>query len=92
MSFGRLIHLYIYRLDEPVCIQYENEVYSIVFVGITRERESMNQYFKCSSYGNDNSTYILERDGAKQYVDSSASMNLIKGQNVYGVLRKEYEA
>ena len=27
-----------------------------------------------------------------QYVDSSASMNLIKGQNVYGVLRKEYEA
>ena len=61
----------------------ENEVYSIVFVGITRERESMNQYFKCSSYGNDNSTYILERDGAKQYVDSSASMNLIKGQNVY---------
>lgn len=89
---GQLFNLYVYRLEEPVRIKYGNDVYSIAFVGITREMEYMNQYFKCSSYGNDNSTYILDRYGAKQYVDSSASMNLIEGHNVYGVLRKEYEA
>lgn len=89
---GKLLNLYAYRLEEPIRIEYKNEVYSIAFVGITREMETMNQYFKCSSYGNDNSTYILDRYGAKQYVDSSASMNLIEGHNVYGVLRKEYEA
>ena len=89
---GTLLSLYVYRLEEPMEIQSENNVYSIAFVGISRKMESMNQYFKCSAYGNDNSTYILDRYGAKQYVDSSASMNLIEGHNVYGVLRQEYEA
>lgn len=89
---GELLNLYVYRLEEPVQIQDKDTVYSIAFVGITRKMETMNQYFKCSSYGNDNSTYVLDRYGAKQYVDSSASMNLIEGHNVYGVLRKEYEA
>ena len=59
---------------------------------MSREMESMNQYFKCSAYGGDNSTYILDRYGAKQYVDESANVNLLKGQNVYTVLRKESEA
>ena len=89
---GKIFSLYVYRLEEPLPVQNGNEVYSIAFAGIIREMEAMNQYFKCSAYGNDNSTYILDRYGSKQYVDSSASMNLIEGHNVYGVLRKEYAA
>lgn len=89
---GEMLNLYAYRLENPIRIEYKNDVFSIAFVGITQKMETMNQYFRCSSYGNDNSTYILDRYGAKQYVDSSASMNLIEGHNVYGVLRKEYKA
>lgn len=89
---GEMLNLYAYRLEKPIRIEYKNDVFLIAFVGITQKMETMNQYFRCSSYGNDNSTYILDRYGAKQYVDSSASMNLIEGHNVYGVLRKEYKA
>lgn len=89
---GKMLNLYVYRLENPIRITYKTDTLSIEFVGITQKMETMNQYFRCSSYGNDNSTYILDRYGAKQYVDSSASMNLIEGHNVYGVLRKECEA
>ena len=89
---GQMRSLYVYRLDTPIPIQNGNDTYSVAFVGVTREMEAMNQYFKCGAYGSDNSTYILDHNGAKQYVDSSASMNLIAGHNVYGVLRKEYQA
>ena len=89
---GKLFNLYVYRLEEPIRVAHGGDLHAVAFVGIVREMEAMNPYFKCSAYGNDNSTYILDRYGAKQYVDSSASMNLIEGHNVYGVLRKEYEA
>ena len=89
---GKLFNLYVYKLELPVEVTDGNRVCSIGFVGLSREMESMNQYFKCSAYGGDNSTYILDRYGAKQYVDESANVNLLKGQNVYTVLRKESEA
>ena len=89
---GKLFNLYVYKLELPVEVTDGNRICSVGFVGLSREMESMNQYFKCSAYGGDNSTYILDRYGAKQYVDESANVNLLKGQNVYTVLRKESEA
>jgi len=89
---GKIFALYVYRLESTLYIQSGNNVYSIEFIGVIRDMETMNTYFKCEAYGGDNSTYILDRYGAKQYVDSSANMNLIEGHNVYSVLRKQYEA
>ena len=89
---GDLFNLYVYRLDSPVTITNGENKYKIEFVGITRPMSSMNQYFRCTAYGGENSTYILDRYGSKQYVDRSDSMNLIEGHNVYTVLRREAKA
>ncbi len=89
---GDLFNLYVYRLNSPVTVSAGAHEYQIEFVGITRPMTSMNQYFRCTAYGGENSTYILDRYGSKQYVDRSNAMNLIEGHNVYTVLQREAEA
>ena len=89
---GNLFNLYVYKLEKPVEVMDGEYNDQIEFVGITRPMSSMNQYYRCSAYGGENSTYILDRYGSKQYVDQSISTNLIEGHNAYTVLRREAEA
>ena len=89
---GELYNLYVYKLETPVEVTENGHSYRVEFVGVTRTMESLNPYFRCTAYGGDNSTYILDRYGAKQYVDRSSSMNMIEGHNVYTVLRNEAAA
>ena len=46
----------------------------------------LNEYFGCDAYENNNSVYILDDNGFKLF--NSNKVELIKGHNVFTVLKK----
>ena len=48
--------------------------------------QELNEYFGCDAYENNNSVYILDDNGFKLF--NSNKVELIKGHNVFTVLKK----
>ena len=77
--------VFLQRLDNPITIQDADGDITICYYGISQNMEQLNPYFECEAYGGSNSVYVIDSDGLKLF--SSSSGDLLKGYNVYSVLR-----
>lgn len=81
--------VFIYKLETPLMLTDSGK--EIWFAGIRVNMQSLGELLRCSAYGGNNSTYFLSNNGSKLYVDETRYHDLIKGHNVFNVMRKEDE-
>ncbi len=79
--------IFVYALDRPATFLRENETKEMCFAGIRIHMSAIGELFRSASYGGNNSTYILNKDGAKLYVDERLYKDLVKGYNIFNVFR-----
>lgn len=72
------------RLPEPVILTDGERSVKLIYYGIARDMEQLDEYFACEAYDNSNSVYVLNRQGMRLF--QSNSRNLLEGYNAYKVL------
>ena len=87
MTTNETFMYFMERLDTPVVIQDGDRTVKLIYYGIAREMESLNPYFTCEAYDDNNSVYVLDNLGMRLFRSSSSS-NLLKGYNVYSTLEQ----
>lgn len=75
--------VFLKKLDRPIRLQSGQ---SIDYYGLYQDMHRLNEYFSCDVYEKNNSVYILDNNGLKLF--NSAQVELIKGHNVFSVLKK----
>ena len=87
MTSGESSMVYLYELETPVTVQDDNQKdIKIIYYGTMQNMESLNKYFNCSAYNNENSVYVLDEDGMKLF--NSSMVELVHGYNIYSVLKQ----
>ena len=75
--------VFLQKLVHPLRLQSGQ---SIDYYGLYQDMRELNEYFGCDAYENHNSVYILDDHGFKLF--NSNKVELIKGHNVFSVLKK----
>ena len=75
--------VFLKKLEHPIRLQSGQ---TIKYYGLYQNMHKLNEYFGCDAYENNNSVYILDDNGFKLF--NSNKMELIKGHNVFTVLKK----
>ena len=75
--------VFLQKLVHPLRLQSGQ---SIEYYGLYQDMRELNGYFDCDAYENHNSVYILDDHGFKLF--NSNKVELIKGHNVFSVLKK----
>ena len=78
--------VFLKRLSEPIHLQKDDKETVIHYLGIAQDMEQLNPYFNCDAYKKNNSVYVLDNNGFKMF--NSNRVELIKGHNVFSVLKK----
>ena len=78
--------VFLKRLPEPMHLQNGEKITTICYFGISQDMEQLNPYFNCDAYKRNNSVYVLDNNGFKMF--NSNRVELIKGHNVFSVLKK----
>ena len=78
--------VFLKRLSEPIHLQNDDKETVIHYLGIAQDMEQLNPYFNCDAYKKNNSVYVLDNNGFKMF--NSNRVELIKGHNVFSVLKK----
>ena len=78
--------VFLKRLSEPIHLQNDDKETVIRYLGIAQDMEQLNPYFNCDAYKKNNSVYVLDNNGFKMF--NSNRVELIKGHNVFSVLKK----
>ena len=78
--------VFLKRLSEPIYLQNDDKETVIRYLGIAQDMEQLNPYFNCDAYKKNNSVYVLDNNGFKMF--NSNRVELIKGHNVFSVLKK----
>ena len=78
--------VFLKRLSEPIYLQKDDKETVIRYLGIAQDMEQLNPYFNCDAYKKNNSVYVLDNNGFKMF--NSNRVELIKGHNVFSVLKK----
>ena len=78
--------VFLKRLSEPIHLQNDDKETVIRYLGIAQDMEQLNPYFNCDAYKRNNSVYVLDNNGFKMF--NSNRVELIKGHNVFSVLKK----
>ena len=78
--------VFLKRLSEPLYLQNDDKETVIRYLGIAQDMEQLNPYFNCDAYKKNNSVYVLDNNGFKMF--NSNRVELIKGHNVFSVLKK----
>ena len=75
--------VFLKKLEHPIRLQSGQ---TINYYGLYQDMHELNEYFGCDAYENNNSVYILDDNGFKLF--NSNKVELIKGHNVFTVLKK----
>lgn len=75
------------RLPEPIIIQNGSRTANLIYCGVARDMNQLNQYFDCKAYNSENAVYVLDDDGSKLFAGENAS-DYLEGYNAYNILRK----
>lgn len=78
--------VFLEKLQSPVILQSNEGEVRITYFGLYQDMAQLNAYFKCDAYDNNNSVYVLDDYGSKLF--NSNQVELIKGHNVFSVLKK----
>ena len=78
--------VFLKRLSKPIQLQNGKKKTTIRYFGIAQNMEQLNPYFNCDAYDRNNSVYVLDDNGFKLF--NSNKVELIKGHNVFSVLKK----
>ena len=78
--------VFLKRLSKPIQLQNGKKKTTIRYFGIAQNMEQLNPYFNCDAYDMNNSVYVLDDNGFKLF--NSNKVELIKGHNVFSVLKK----
>ena len=77
--------VFLRRLDRPVTLRDGDQTVTLSYYGISQNMEELNPYFACKAYDGQNSVYVVDDSGLKLF--SSSSGDLLKGYNVFTILR-----
>ena len=77
--------VFLQRLDEPLVFQNGEKTVTLTYYGISQNMEELTPYFECKAYDGNNSVYVVDSDGLRLF--SSSSSELLKGFNIYNILR-----
>lgn len=83
VTTNRTKMVFLNRLKTPVLLSDGTQ---IIYYGFTRDMTELEPYFNCAAYEENNSVYVVDKDGLKLF--SSSQNSLIKGYNVYNVLEE----
>ena len=86
LSGGTTRMNFLYRIDEDVPLTENNGSTKVAYAGISIDLSAFSPYLECDAYGANNSTYILDKDGYKLFINSK--YNLLQGYNIFAVLRE----
>ena len=75
--------VFLQKLEHPIRLQGGQ---IINYYGLYQDMQELNEYFGCDAYDKNNSVYILDDNGFKQF--NTNKVELIKGHNVFSVLKK----
>lgn len=75
--------VFLKKLDHPIRLQSGQ---LLNYYGLYQDMRELNEYFGCDAYEKNNSVYILDDNGFKQF--NTNNVELIKGHNVFSVLKK----
>ena len=78
--------VFLKHLSKPIQLQNGKKKATIRYFGIAQNMEQLNPYFNCDAYDRNNSVYVLDDNGFKLF--NSNKVELIKGHNVFSVLKK----
>ena len=79
--------LFLYLLDEPRTLQDGDQTVELIYYGLALNMNLLDPYFVCDAYGGNNSTYVVDEQGLKLFSGNGKAGNLLKGFNVFSVLR-----
>lgn len=80
--------MFVYALRKPAVFSKDGMEKKMCFGGIRVHMNTIGELFRSSSYGGNNSTYILSMDGSKLYMDERLYKDHVKGYNVFNVFRQ----
>lgn len=86
MTSGETYMYFLKRLDEPVTMQDGDRTVKLIYYGIAQNMTELNKYFTCEAYDDNNSVYVLDKQGARLFRSSNSS--LLRGYNAYKTLEQ----
>ena len=77
---------FLQKLSEPVRIEDGEKTVTLMYYGIACDMQELNPYFSCEAYDENNTVYVLNKDGEKLFAGTNEEV--ISGYNLFSVLAK----
>ena len=77
--------VFLRQLDNPLNIDGAE----ITYFAVLRSMEDMTPYFRSSAFHNQNTTYVIDQNGVKMFMDSVIPELDFGGRNIYHIMREQ---
>ena len=86
MTSGETYMYFLKRLEEPITMQDGDRTVNLIYYGEAQNMTELNAYFTCDAYDDNNSVYVLDKQGSRLFRNGSRS--LLRGYNAYTTLEQ----